>query len=292
MDFDVSREALMEPGLSQNFFDRGYDQDLSLDSFDFQVQNALWLVEFSRLIYRHDLSESVDLLGPERSEFLETIGWETVLFLKRPGACCALLRPRANGLAVLVFRGTSTPDDWLVNLDALLVPWAKGGSVHKGFKEAIGSLWSELEPALKEQQNYGPLFYTGHSLGAALATLAASLFPPNALYTFGSPRVGNDLFVESLDPFPIYRVVNGRDAICQVPLPLPRIGFHHAGQLCYLTQSGELLRDASQLAMLKDQWRWEMSEVGEERRRYFMDLPKLMTDHAPVNYVAQLQRLL
>ncbi|MDF1662442.1 MAG: lipase family protein [Planctomycetota bacterium] len=294
MDFDASREALMQPGLSERFFDLGYDAPLDFESSEFQVQAALWLGEFARLIYREDLSENPRMSGPERQSFLGPVGWKELLFLDRGGASCALFQalegPRKP--TVLVFRGTSAPDDWLVNLDALLTSWDKGGSVHKGFKDALGLLWPELEPALKAHGQEGPLYFTGHSLGAALATLAASLFKPFALYTFGSPRVGNDLFVETLHDTPIYRVVNGRDAICQVPLPMPRIGFHHAGRLYYITQAGRLLSDAGQLDVIKDQWKWELSEVGAERRRFFTDLPKFMTDHSPVNYVAQLQRLL
>lgn len=294
MDFDASREALMQPGLSERFFDDGFETLPRFESSEFQIRAALWLCEFSRLIYRQDRAENSLLLGPERQSFLGAVGWQEKLFLSRHGASCALFQashgPRRA--TVLVFRGTNAPDDWLVNLDALLTPWSQGGSVHKGFKDALAHLWPELEPALTECRAQGPLLFTGHSLGAALATLAASLFPPLALYTFGSPRVGNDLFVETLGELPIYRVVNGRDAICQVPLPLPRIGFHHAGRLFYMTQAGQLLSDAGQLDVIKDQWKWELSEVGDERRRLFTDLPKFMTDHSPVNYVAQLQRML
>lgn len=294
MDFDTSRLALMQPGLSERYFDFGYDHPLNFSSSEFHLQSALWLAEFSRLIYRQNRSENPQLQGPEREAILSAQGWEESYSFQREGASGSLLRPvdRSKKGSVLVFRGTSAPDDWLVNLDALLVPWTRGGSVHKGFKDALEQVWPELEPELKAISKEGPLFFTGHSLGAALATLAASLLPPFALYSFGSPRVGNDLFAETLKETVIYRVVNGRDAVCQVPLALPRIGFQHVGRLFYLTQAGRLISDAGQLDMMKDQWKWELSEVGDERRRLFTDLPKFLTDHAPVNYVAQLQRLL
>jgi triacylglycerol lipase len=292
VEFDTSRQALIEPGRVDQFFDHGYDNAIESATTEFRLTNALWLAEFSRLIYRQEEDENPQAGGATRHEILQRVGWQESHFINVGGTTCALLKPVDGGpkATVLVFRGTNAPDDWLVNLEALLTPWENGGSVHKGFKDALMLVWAELLPILNSSQ--GPLIFTGHSLGAAMATLAASLFTPSFLYTFGSPRVGNDLFVESLGTLPIYRVVNGRDGVCQLPLPMPCIGFKHAGRLFYITQSGELLSDAGQLAMIKDQWKWEMSEVGDERRRLFLDLPKFMTDHSPVNYIAQLQMLL
>jgi triacylglycerol lipase len=290
VDFDFSREALLEPGLSRDFFDAGYEVAFDPEGDNFNLQNALWLAELSRLIYRQERDENPAASGPKRSEILARVGLTEQLFVNNNGTQCALLGPATKKWTALVFRGTNAPDDWLINLEAQLTGWDEGGSVHKGFKEALNSVWPELESAL--EGSAAPLFYAGHSLGAALATLAASKRPPAAVYTFGSPRVGNDLFVDSLGDQPIYRVVNGRDAVCQVPLPLPRIGFQHAGQMYYLTQSGQLISDSGQLEMLMDQWKWELSEVPEERKRLFLDLPKIFTDHAPVNYVAHLQRLI
>lgn len=50
-----------------------------------------------------------------------------------------------------------------------------------------------------------PVFYTEHSLGAALATLAAARRAPKAGYAFGSPRVGNQAFTSTLASVPIRR---------------------------------------------------------------------------------------
>ena len=78
-----------------------------------------------------------------------------------------------------------------------------------------------------------PIYITGHSLGGALAQIAAAELGDDqvaACYTFGSPRVGNmyfDLWVKT----PSYRVVNYADIVPQVPLP---IGYRHSGDARYL----------------------------------------------------------
>jgi predicted lipase len=94
-------------------------------------------------------------------------------------------------------------------------------------------VWDEIEGELSTLAC--PVFYTGHSLGAALATLAASRHAPQAVYTFGSPRVGNEVFVASLQNLPIHRVVDDKDAAAL--LPPEALGFRHVGLLQLLMES-------------------------------------------------------
>lgn len=61
------------------------------------------------------------------------------------------------------------------------------------------------------------MFMTGHGLGAALATLMASVRTPAALYTFRSPKVGDADFVATLAPIKSYRYVNCCDLVPQIP---------------------------------------------------------------------------
>jgi triacylglycerol lipase len=97
--------------------------------------------------------------------------------------------------------------------------------VHAGFQFALNSVWDEVKNWVDDyhrNQPNSPIFFTGHSLGAALATLAIARFDgiPAALYTFGSPRVGNAAFckkVESKAPLGIYRIVDNQDFVTTVP---------------------------------------------------------------------------
>ena len=82
--------------------------------------------------------------------------------------------------------------------------------------EALEEVWSDLLPYITQLDRSGcKLWITGHSLGAALATLCASRYGNvQGVYTFGSPRVGNNGFKEKLQ-VKIYRVVNNDDIVAR-----------------------------------------------------------------------------
>jgi predicted lipase len=170
----------------------------------------------------------------------------------------------------LVFRGTEQyPRDFVMDIALPLVPFGTGpGTVHSGFLEALKSVWGPISEAMSRLDV--PLFYTGHSLGAALATLAAACRPPIALYTFGSPLVGDSAFARTLSKVPVFRIVNGTDAVTVVPPG--DLGFCHVGEVHRL--SGH-----SQPGILRHPLDWLRSLFGPS--------PSL-ADHAPINYVERL----
>jgi hypothetical protein len=146
---------------------------------------------------------------------------------------------------VVAFRGTEAPTsidglkDWFLTdaLNLLIVPEGRmgtdfaaagvGAKFHQGFINAIVAIWDPVyqavDAAMKESER--PLWITGHSLGGALAVLAAWLFNRkfvnvHQIYTFGAPRVGNpDASAAFAKAFPnkIYRYVNGPDPVPQLP---------------------------------------------------------------------------
>lgn len=103
--------------------------------------------------------------------------------------------------------------------------------VHQGFGKAFDSIRNELRDALNKATAGQPgktIFVTGHSLGAALATLCACYIRshpalsshPVQLYTFASPRVGTKPFAEHYwkDPkLTYYRMANFLDTITIIP---------------------------------------------------------------------------
>ncbi|HEY7682088.1 MAG TPA: lipase family protein [Gemmatimonadales bacterium] len=189
---------------------------------------------------------------------------------------------------MLTFRGTELePRDWSTDLNALPTAWPAGGQVHRGFADALRDVWDEVAAALVGLPSR--LLYTGHSLGAALATLAASLRQPTVRYTFGSPRVGDAAFVQSLAALPHHRFVNCCDVVCRVPPEA--LGYAHLGPPAYLDGYGHLHVAPDDELVEKDQARARRAYLW----RYAWRLGTLWTrdvaDHTPANYVAAAAQL-
>jgi len=133
----------------------------------------------------------------------------------------------ADPYIVVAFRGSEKKvEDWLTNVDAVPMPESEveKGKVHGGFYRDFDGLRTTIESSLYQiRQELGdysvPVFFTGHSLGGALATIATRELMPNdyaACYTYGAPRVGDYTYFEFVKT-PIYRVVNSSDIVPRVP---------------------------------------------------------------------------
>ncbi len=143
---------------------------------------------------------------------------------------------RRGGDAFVVFRGTKTNAEWINNFKTRLIPYKHGdmGKVHDGFMEAYDIFRPEILQALGGLGRGVKLFVTGHSLGAALATLAAADIAVNTpftslvAYTFASPRVGDDVFTAGFNRLlsgAAFRVSNSCDIVVAIPFPVPFLGF-------------------------------------------------------------------
>ena len=125
--------------------------------------------------------------------------------------------------AVLAFRGTEADrmKDIRADAKATQATCPTGERVHSGFMQQYDDISYELETALDDEAVRGmPLFITGHSLGGAVATIAARRLDAERLiaacYTFGSPKVGTEAWVTQIKT-PIYRIVNSADPVPIVP---------------------------------------------------------------------------
>jgi pimeloyl-ACP methyl ester carboxylesterase len=262
-------QDVLRPGEASDFFSRVALPPFDASASTYVEGNALWLAELSRLVYRHDTEEGINPPRPTRSSYLARVaGWrQRRFFLCTDTDTQAMLLTCGQGptpdFAVLVFRGTDSPRDRRTNTAIGLQFLARHQiGVHQGFQRALDSVWEDVEGELA--QLCCPIFYTGHSLGGALATLAAARRAPHATYTFGSPRVGNRAFAQSLTHARIYRVVDAIDVVTMLPPGF--VGFCHVGQKIHLKAPA---RRHSPLAWLS---RW-----GQP--------PVLLADHAPVNYI-------
>jgi triacylglycerol lipase len=258
-------DDLLRPGSATDFFSRRAFPPFEPQASSYSRANALWLAELSRLVYRHDVEEENPPPRPGRTHFLKRAGLRQRAFLisKETNTKAMLVEPLAPpAFAVLVFRGTQRSyKDARTDLDCGILPWSGGEiGVHRGFGAAVDSVWDKIDRQLCDLAC--PIFYTGHSLGAALAVLAASRRAPQAVYTFASPRIGNEAFAASLGDVPIYRVVDDQDAVTSLPPEL--LGFRHVGAL-------QLLKGPEENHSF-----WNAFIAGP---------PKPLADHAPVNYV-------
>ena len=149
----------------------------------------------------------------------------------------------------IAFRGTeANPIDWSRN--ARFNPLAgEFGRIHSGFGSGVEEVWQEVLDVIAVSGK--PTVFTGHSLGGALATLAAVRADRaghlvEAVYTFGQPRVGlrdfGSLFTERLGDR-TYRTINYVDLVTRVPLLLQ--GYRHVGERLYFDRNGVALVGAS-----------------------------------------------
>ncbi len=163
-------------------------------------------------------------------------------------------RHKTLPIVIISFRGTETKwhdivtdgKAWRTKLEG--EGWSKWGSVHSGFHSAFNSISKVLHEKLKEYEGTDvKIWITGHSLGGALATLlAADIFRLNRLdrkldlrgvYTFGSPRVGNNAFHDRFteeatnNKTRVVRFRNGDDAVTHIPGFLE---YKHVGTLAHL----------------------------------------------------------
>ncbi|MGH6646578.1 lipase family protein [Aquabacterium sp.] len=258
-------QDVLRPGDANDFFTRVAMPAFNPATSEYVEGNALWLAELSRLVYRHDIEESASPPLPTRSSFLDKVGLkQRRFFLCAETDTQAMLVTSGSPphFAVLVFRGTDTHRDRVtdITLGLQFLAFHKPG-LHRGFRRALDSVWPEIDAELATLDC--PIFYTGHSLGGALATLAAARRAPKVVYNFGAPRVGNLAFARSVRHLTIHRVVDDIDLVAMVPPAL--LGFAHVGQAVRLRAPP----GNSTLNPLG--WR--------------ANPPALLADHAPVNYI-------
>ena len=171
----------------------------------------------------------------------------------------------ANAYDVVVACRGTEPTEWndiRADANAALAVVGTMGRVHSGFNQEVDDLWPTLEVVLR--RNTLPVWFCGHSLGGAMATLCAFRCTTadlatnlQELHTFGSPRVGCNQWVRHA-PVNHYRWVHNNDVVTRVPPPW--MGYRHCGQEMYLDRFGRI-RDLTGVWRSRDRWRGLLSRV-------------------------------
>jgi hypothetical protein len=224
---------------------------------------------------------------------------------------CAVVRGQATDTLAMaaasrecgyvVFRGTRDLRNWMSDLDCRLRIADCGlGKVHDGFERALASVEEELKEAMEGWSGgVKRIFFCGHSLGGALAMLAAGRWEDRRVsggtpdtptgtftlskawvYTFGQPRAGNRAWAQWYDGLMrerTFRVVHADDVVPRVPWMLGV--FRHAGHEVFFT-------GGSRAALVDASWVRKLPfDLFGLWRRHRLDLAALLADHHVSSYL-------
>lgn len=249
------------------------------DTTRYSPENAYWLGRAAQLAYRKKsaIQATVKSWGLDNFRFFDH--GETQAFAAGD-----------RNMIIIAFRGTepSKLRDWCSDADCQLAD-GPFGKVHEGFYRALRQIWFELAATIAEfQDDAQSLWFTGHSLGAALAALAVATLreeqdkPVYGLYTFGQPRTGDRDFerVFNQDCKPrSFRFVNNNDIVTRVPLRV--MGYSHVGTFLYFDAEGNLHDDPSWWYRFVDGTQGRVEDLGKMG-------PDEIKDHSMDTYVKRL----
>ena len=183
------------------------------------TRNATWMAQMSALAY-----QGKDLVGKQ----LKGWGFTLVSEIADPDTDTNGFIASRDNVLVVAFRGTSSFRDFITDGDIRRVrpEWGASGKVHGGFNGALDGAWPQLiaklgPPTVHQKE----IWLTGHSLGAALAQLAALRltlegYTVRRVYTFGTPLIGDTEFVADYDRRlgeHSYPHVNNKDVVARLP---------------------------------------------------------------------------
>ncbi|MBC8042267.1 MAG: lipase family protein [Rhizobacter sp.] len=247
-------KVFFPPNEDYRYFERAAKFPFEFNAVAFSPINAWWLAESALLAYAD--------AAFARRRFLRE-GFRAMKVFGKDSQVCFVAH--TDDFIIVSFRGTEVRprkhsdsgkpiwQDFLTDINLVLTDLNhddRGGKVHRGFKAAFLLLWHDkglrnyLDALrLNNRRRHKRVWFTGHSLGGALAAIAASVYEETAgLYTIASPRVGDAAFKARITA-PAYRLVNHNDLMCKIP---PSLGYEHIGELKCFDARGNLAEGATE----------------------------------------------
>jgi len=228
-----------------------------------------------------ELSRIAYMTEKESRPIAKKMGYTKTKLIDVDGAECLFLEN--DDTLVLAFRGTEPKE--FSDIKADLKAWKRKsrtwGMVHAGFYAYLNKIWESvirhIEYGDREKKK---LYICGHSLGGAMAALAASRLQDRvtACYTYGQPRVGGRVWAKKCT-YVHYRYVNNNDIVPRVPFAI--LGFRHRGALRYINHYGNI-RKMTTWQIIKDGWR---GRLAAWKKREFFDGAR---DHSINKYCEKL----
>lgn len=232
----IKRSHLLELSDSEeeSIIDRAYDRASStlLQQDGYASTAALSAAAASSLVYSNN---EANLEQTCRQEF----DFDSCKFFKKGNTECFVAS--TSNTILVCFRGTRGLADWIANMN-VSEQATQFGMVHSGFLNGFLDVQSTIESTIDALQTSDQkLVLTGHSLGGALSTIAASLwrdrYEIRSVYTFGQPAVGDREFSDGMQFIKerFFRVVNDDDIVARIPP-----GFKHVGKRIKLPANRKL----------------------------------------------------
>jgi pimeloyl-ACP methyl ester carboxylesterase len=282
--------------ISPPFKDYRYYEHVEVFPFEhkskaFSPINAWWLSEAATLVYADE-----DFV---RIRFRKA-GMSQVVYFNKDSTQCFVASN--DKFALVVFRGSEiwkktekfnlakVLADLMTDVDIRLVKWEQGGKVHRGFNNALDEVWDDLAMHIDKLHRKGlKIWFGGHSLGAALATLAADRCPYAAgVYTIGSPRVGDRDFRDRYH-VQAHRIVNNSDIVAKVP---PKGFYRHVGEIRFIDDYGivhdRIPKAGKENIVIKHEPRDNYESDDQFRGGLQGLVPDAFRDHVPVIYTVHL----
>ena len=253
--------------------------------------NAFWMAKLAQSVY---IAKEGKQKLPDRDKILAALGGSEAGFVD----IVAASQNSAQGMLVehkdyfcLAFRGTDEINDWIDNINAIAVSQLFG-SFHRGFWNSVQDIWELLYGQYKlkiQEGNRRPLFITGHSLGGAMATIAAAILahrdvPFTACYTFGQPRAMDKETARIFNvecKSRVFRFHNNNDIVTRVPARV--MGYSHVGEYLYIAQEGTIHPEPGFWFKFVDFVDGSVSALKEKGFDY-------IEDHDMANYLAAIEQ--
>jgi triacylglycerol lipase len=220
--------------------DRESYPDNALDGFEasatFSLNDARAMMWMSQLAYETEDAVKVGKIAGAWQLTLKDLASNNPVTGLPPQSACMVAAAGRNA-TVISFAGTDPLkiEDYITDFSFIRSP----ADLHSGFQAAVESVWDKIKRVIEQRPaSEQLLFFTGHSLGGALAIIAAERAmrelnaTATAVYTFGSPRAGGSEFFGRYTPRLgdlTFRLVHGTDLVATVP-PTLRGGFLHVGR--------------------------------------------------------------
>lgn len=244
-----------------------------------ELERRLLFAYYARMAYKTDgeVKEILNEFSMNEHEFIGIDNAEVHVFYNEHDL-------------IVSCRGTEPTalNDVMADLEVIKTVWSSEGGtgyVHQGFKHEVDKVYEGIHNYIKKHGKDKKIWVTGHSLGAAMATLVAAKLTEDGeqityVYSFGSPRAGGSEFATWCDKnLKHKRFVNNNDIVPCVPTAFR---WQHSGECHYIKSSGEVTRLG----------RWSMERVLDKGlaivEALFHARLDSVSDHSMNDYIEQL----